>query len=71
MDARITFALDKEEKKELDAIAHQLSAKQGKTITNGELIRKAVRKTYRLKRPKQEMIIDWRLEPIFKKEKRR
>jgi hypothetical protein len=47
MDA-MTFALPKSEKKRLDAIAHELSIKEGKKITNGELVRRAIREHYKL-----------------------
>jgi alanine dehydrogenase len=47
MDA-MTFALDKKEKKQLDAIAHELSIKEGKKVTNGELVRRAIRQAYGL-----------------------
>ncbi|MGO9019279.1 MAG: hypothetical protein ACLQVJ_13120 [Syntrophobacteraceae bacterium] len=46
MDAAMTFALHRKEKKQLDAIAHELSIKEGKKITNGELIRRAIRVVY-------------------------
>ena len=44
----MTFALHKKEKKQLDAIAHELSIKEGKKVTNGELLRRAIREIYRL-----------------------
>lgn len=46
MDAAMTFALLKSEKKQLDSRAHELSIKEGKKITNGELIRRAIRQVY-------------------------
>jgi len=46
MDAAMTFALRKKEKKQLDSFAHELSIKEGKKITNGELIRRAIRVVY-------------------------
>jgi hypothetical protein len=46
MDAAMTFALHKKEKKQLDSIAHEISIKEGVKITNGELIRRAIRVVY-------------------------
>ena len=48
MDAAMTFALPKSEKKRLDVIAHELSIKEGKKVTNGEVIRRAIREVYRI-----------------------
>jgi hypothetical protein len=45
MDA-LTFALPKSEKKRLDVIAHEFSIKEKKKITNGELVRRAIRDVY-------------------------
>jgi uncharacterized protein YdaU (DUF1376 family) len=42
----MTFALHKKEKKQLDAIAHEFSIKEKKKITNGELVRRAIREVY-------------------------
>jgi len=49
MNARMTFSLPVRLKRELDALAHKLSAKHGRTITNGELARRAIMKMYNLR----------------------
>jgi hypothetical protein len=44
----MTFALHRKEKKQLDSTAHEISIKEGKKITNGELIRRALQQVYRI-----------------------
>jgi len=46
MDAAMTFALHKQEKKQLDLIAHELSIKEEKKITSGEVVRRAIGVVY-------------------------
>lgn len=48
MEARISFALPQEMKQKLDDLAHETSIKEGCTVTNGELIRRALVKTYKI-----------------------
>jgi hypothetical protein len=46
MDATVTFSLYRKEKEQLDLFAHEVSIKERKKITNGELIRRAIRQVY-------------------------
>ena len=46
MDAAMTFALNQKEKKQLNRIAHELSIEEGKRVTNGEVIRRALQQVY-------------------------
>jgi len=50
----ITFALGTKEQKQLETLAYELSLKEGKKVTNGEVIRRAIRQVYGLPEDKQK-----------------
>ena len=46
MDTQLTFTLPVELKQKINTLTHELSLKEGRTITNGELVRRALTMVY-------------------------